>query len=87
MTVEEVRAHILAAVGRKDTAPGSAEDFDLRTDGAVDSLGFIRLISELETRAGRPLDLSGLEPEKLTRLNALAAHVAGQTNNSHDPRS
>jgi acyl carrier protein len=79
MTVEEVKAQILAAVGRTDMVRGlAAEDFDLRRDGAIDSLGFIRLISELEARTGRQIDLADLEPEKLTRLDALAAHIASQ---------
>jgi acyl carrier protein len=80
MTVDEVKAHILAAVGLTDAARGlHGEDFDLRRDGAIDSLGFIRLIADLETRTGRPIDLADLEPERLTQLNDLAAHIASQT--------
>jgi len=52
------------------------DDLDLRDDGIVDSLGFVQLISELETRLGHSIDLSDLDSESLTSVGALARHIA-----------
>ena len=52
------------------------DDLDLRDEGIVDSLGFVQLISELEVRLGRGIDLTDLSSESLTNVGALARHVA-----------
>jgi hypothetical protein len=52
------------------------DDFDLRQEGIVDSLGFIALLTELETRLGHGVDVDGLDPEDLTRIGPLARHIA-----------
>jgi acyl carrier protein len=54
------------------------DDLDLRDEGIVDSLGFVQLISELETRLGHGIDLTDLGSEYLTNVGALARHVAGR---------
>ena len=53
------------------------DDFDLRDRGIVDSLGFVQLLTELETRLGGRIDLTALDPEQLTNVDALARHIAG----------
>jgi acyl carrier protein len=83
MNSRDIRTHILTFVGRTRPAAGLnsqlvSDDFDLRRDGAIDSLGFVRLIAELEGRSGKTIDLSDLDPEKLTVLGALASHIASQ---------
>jgi acyl carrier protein len=80
---EDIRQHILAFVRRTANATlldtGEPSDaFDLRRDGAIDSLNFIRLLSELEARTGTILDLSDVEPEKVTILGVLSTHIAHQ---------
>jgi acyl carrier protein len=79
-TADDVRAHILAFVGHAVRAglKTVTDDFDLRRDGAIDSLGFLRLLTELETKAGRTLDLSAVDPAQLTNLRVLTHHIAGQ---------
>jgi acyl carrier protein len=72
---QEIRAYILTFVGE---SPGVPDDFDLRVDGAIDSLRFIQLIAELEARTGIHLDLGDVNPEQLTNLNVLSRHVAAQ---------
>jgi acyl carrier protein len=52
------------------------EHFDLRIDGGLDSLGFIRLIAELETRIGNAVSFAEIQPERVTRLAVLAEQVA-----------
>jgi acyl carrier protein len=79
---EEIKSHILAFVSNSLAAGGPprriSDDFDLRLDGGIDSLGFLRLITELEARTGRTVDLADLAPEEVTKLGVLAAHIANQ---------
>jgi acyl carrier protein len=74
-TQEDVRAQILSFVGASLNAP---DGFDLRRDGAVDSLRFIQLIGHLETRIGRTINLADVDPERLTTLSVLSSHIAKQ---------
>jgi acyl carrier protein len=78
-----VRARILAACGPAlaicgiDVAAPPA-DLDLRACGAIDSLGFIELVTELEEAFDLELELEDMDPERLTMLEPLAAAVAEQ---------
>jgi len=79
--VERVKSLIASILEPKLLAQGIAissfqDDLDLRDQGIIDSLGFVQLISELETRLGREIDLSDLDSESLTNVGALARHVA-----------
>jgi acyl carrier protein len=51
------------------------DDLDLRGEGIVDSLGFVLLLAELETRLGGRVDLIDLDPEYLTNVGALTRHI------------
>jgi acyl carrier protein len=53
-----------------------ADDFDLVREGALDSLGFIKLISELEKRLGIQIDFDGMDSEQVTVLGPLCRHIA-----------
>jgi acyl carrier protein len=57
---------------------GISDDFDLRAEGVIDSLGFLELISHLEERLGFAIDLSAMNSEELTRLGPLSQHIAAQ---------
>ena len=52
------------------------DEFDLRAEGVVDSLGFIELVSEIEARLGCQIDFDGLDSELLTRVGPLARYIA-----------
>jgi acyl carrier protein len=54
------------------------DDFDLREAGVVDSLGFLELVTALEDELGIELDFEDLDPEQLTTVGPLVAHVASQ---------
>ena len=54
------------------------DDLDLRDEGIGDSLGFVRLVADLETRLGCSIDLTHLDPEFLTNVGAWARHIAGR---------
>jgi D-alanine--poly(phosphoribitol) ligase subunit 2 len=70
----------LAVCGVDITAPPA--DLDLRACGAIDSLGFIELVSGLEEAFGVELELEEMDPEQLTMLEPLAAFVAEQATGS-----
>ena len=54
------------------------DDFDLRAQGVIDSLGFLELVSALEAALGVEMDFDGLEPEDLTVIGPLSRYVAAQ---------
>ena len=56
---------------------GIADDFDMRAEGIVDSLGFVRLITDLEAHLGFEIDLADMAPEDLTVVGPLCRHIAG----------
>ena len=64
----------LAALGHKRDAIPDA--FDLRAEGVVDSLRFVQLLAELEQRLGIEIDVTDLEPDALTVVGKLAAHIS-----------
>ncbi len=66
----------LAAYGVDPAAVG--DDLDLRACGAIDSLGFVELVVELEEAFGVELDLEDIDPETLTVLGPLSGHVGAQ---------
>jgi acyl carrier protein len=74
-TAAEIRAHILAFVSRPATA---SDEYDLRADGAVDSLRFVQLLADLEARLGTSIDLAEVAPERVTNLGVLSRHIAAQ---------
>jgi acyl carrier protein len=80
-SLAEVRALILSvarpALG-ESLAGEPADDFDLRSGGLIDSLGFIELIAAIEDQLGIELDFDDLDPEEITVLGSLARHVHQQ---------
>jgi acyl carrier protein len=79
----DVRARILAACGSALAVCGvdvaaPPDDLDLRACGAIDSLGFLELVTELEEAFGVELELEDIDPEQLTMLGPLARAVAAQ---------
>ena len=80
---DEVKGAILASLAPALRAHGFTpdavpDDLDLRAAGLVDSLGFLRLLVDLEQRLAVPIDVSALDPEQLTHLGALSRHIAGR---------
>lgn len=79
--VEQIRALIGSILETKLLARGIQvtnlpNDLDLRDEGIVDSLGFVELLAELETRMGSQIDLSDLDAEGVTNVTELARHIA-----------
>jgi acyl carrier protein len=82
-SVREVRALILERLHNAILANGLnpdhlADDFDLLTQGVVDSLALVDLLASLEAELGIPIDYSELDPENLTLIGPLSQFIAGR---------
>lgn len=55
-----------------------SDNFDMLAEGVIDSLGFLELIVELESRLGVEIDLSDMNPEQLARVGPLSRYIAGR---------
>ena len=80
-TPEEVRQFLLnkysgpiKAVGLEQTAV--PDDFDLLTNGIVDSFGILEMITAIEEQFNLQLDMANLDAEQLTILGPLCQYVA-----------
>jgi acyl carrier protein len=80
-SVGEVRALILERLHDAILANGLNpdhldDDFDLLTQGIVDSLALVDLLASLEAELGIPIDYSELDPENLTLIGPLSQFIA-----------
>jgi acyl carrier protein len=78
---EEIKMLILSCLEQSAstaglTAQNVSDDFDMLAEGVIDSLGFIRLIAELEERLGYRIEFNGLDPSELTMVGSLSRHIA-----------
>ena len=55
------------------------DDFDLRANGIIDSLGFLEVVVALERVLGFELDFEDLDPDDLTVVGPLSRYVAEQS--------
>jgi acyl carrier protein len=88
-SAEDVRAVVLErlamALAAKGLEPQNVPyDFDLLTEGIIDSLGIVELISDLQQLFVIEVDFEGLAPEDLTVIGPLCHYIAGKNNNSRD---
>ena len=82
-SVDEVRALVLAecseALAAVSADPATLpDDFDLRAQGVIDSLGFLELVTGLEAKLGVEIDFEAMDPAELTVVGPLARFVAAQ---------
>jgi acyl carrier protein len=64
----------LAAKGlRMEDIP---DNYDLLTEGVIDSMGILQLITEVESRLGTTVEFEDLDPENLTVIGPFCRHVA-----------
>ena len=57
------------------------DDFDLLTEGVIDSLGIVQMIAALDAHFGVAIDLEELDPEQLTVIDPLCRYVAAWISN------
>jgi acyl carrier protein len=86
-SAERVRGLILAECSGSlalfgHTPQSVPDDFDLRAQGVIDSLGFLELIATLQQELRVELDLELLDPDRLTVVGPLSRFVAEQVNSS-----
>ncbi len=60
------------------------DDYDLLLSGVVDSLGFVEMIAAAGEHFSREIDLSDLDPEKMTVIGHLSIFIAGQLGQQHE---
>jgi acyl carrier protein len=78
---ERVRGLILSILEGQLARGAAAElpdDFNLLAEGVVDSMGFVGLIAELESRLAMEIDLGDLDPDDLGALGPLSRYIAGR---------
>ena len=81
VSAERIRAFVL---GRLQTSLAAThlephnvpDDFDLLTEGVIDSLGIVELISAVEEQFGIEVDFEDLDAEELTIVGPLCRYIA-----------
>jgi acyl carrier protein len=81
LSAEQVRSLVLERVQSSLAAKGlRAEDipdnYDLLTEGVIDSMGILQVITEVEARLGITVDFEDLDPENLTVIGPFCRHIA-----------
>ncbi len=54
------------------------DDFDLLTNGVIDSLGFLEMVSALQEKFDVEIDFEEIDPEKLSVIGPLCEYVASK---------
>jgi acyl carrier protein len=88
VTAREVRSviinHFHDAIARAGFDPAAVcDDFDMLTQGVIDSIGVVEMVAAIEKQFDISLDLANLDPESLTILGPLSRFVEQQTLHSN----
>lgn len=91
VTAEDVRAAVLARVGKSIAARGLSadavpDDFDLLAEGLVDSFGLLDLISAIEDQFGLAVDFESIDAVDLTAIGPFSRFVAASAGNGQPPQ-
>ena len=78
---EDVRSFVLTRLAGPLRAKGLTvqdvpDDFDLLTEGVIDSFGIVELISSVLEAFGSDVDFEGLNAEDLTIIGSFCRYVA-----------
>jgi len=81
LSAEDVRSLVLEKLQPSLEAKGLRaeevpDNFDLLTEGVIDSMGVLQLISAVEARFGIAVDFEDLDPENLTVIGPFCRHIA-----------
>ena len=87
ITIQQVRSFLLDHFSERLSAAGYSprevpDDFDLLTNGIIDSFGIMELISAMEERFGTAVDFEQLPPENLTVVGPLSRFVSEKVRES-----
>ena len=83
VTAAEVRAFLLDHYSEGISANGFEggavpDDFDLLTEGVIDSFGILEMIAAMEERFGFEVDFESIDPQDLTVVGPLSRFVENQ---------
>lgn len=92
VSAQEVRSLALERLKQPLRAKGLKpadvpDDFDLLTEGVIDSQGIIELILSLEERFGIEVDFEDLDPEQLMVVGPFCRYIAGKSNGASVERT
>jgi acyl carrier protein len=81
VSTEQVRLFLLERFNNTFSAMGISpqnvpDDFDLLTEGIIDSFGIVELISDMEDKFHLEIDFGDLDPENLTIIGPFSRFVA-----------
>ena len=84
VSASDVRAFLIDRYGEALSARGVdgaalPDDYDLLTQGVIDSFGILEMISAMEERFGFQLDYEAIDPQHLTLVGPLSRFVEEQT--------
>ena len=80
-TLDDVRKFVTEFLNQRlkeqqrDLLRDLGDDYDLFLSGAIDSLGFVELVSALRERFGCEIDLDGIDADKMTMMGPLCIYV------------
>ncbi len=82
---EEVRTFLLEFFEESLTLRGYSvqdipEDFDLLTEGIIDSLGFLEMVLAVQDKFDVEIDFEEIDPEKLSIVGPLCQYIIGKIN-------
>jgi acyl carrier protein len=73
LVLEKLQPALMARGLKNEDIP---DNYDLLTEGVIDSMGILQLIAEVESRVGTSVDFEELDPEELTLIGPFCRHVA-----------
>lgn len=91
VSARDVRSFLVARLKDAITAKGLdpknvPEDFDLLTEGIIDSLGLLELITAVESKFDTRIDFENLDPENITIIGYFCSYIEQESNTrTRDP--
>jgi acyl carrier protein len=89
VSAERIRSFVLDRLdgplaATRLTSQSVPDDFDLLTEGIIDSFGIVELIAAVEEQFGIEVDFQDLEAEDLTVIGPFCRYVANKSGGSND---
>jgi acyl carrier protein len=80
VSAQDVRSFILTRLHSSILEAGLdpaaiRDDFDMLTEGVIDSLGVVELLTAIEQHLGVTIDFADLDPESLTVVGPLSRYI------------
>ncbi|HVH71695.1 MAG TPA: acyl carrier protein [Candidatus Dormibacteraeota bacterium] len=88
ITSDQVRALVLSRLQALIVTAGLRpeeinDDLDMLTEGLIDSMGIVELITSIERDFGVAIDFAELDPENLTIIGPFCRYVAEKSRNGN----